>query len=430
MSIKPLQYLLLIVLALTRIGIVRAQDSVSYSAQLHKAKDEMNLILQGERPDYIKAGKILEPLVSVNPGNAEAWYYFGYAIDEYNMGNSEEMLKASLPLAMRASDAFQNCIELSDGKYKGSQLLFDPHTKILTIWGNQAFRYFNQGDMDSAYWCLNQAAIRGGINQSVLGYFRQVMQECGQNAYLFTNGDMYAYYLAYLQTIQHFRTDINCIDLNFLQTGWAVPLYKKMNVLSDSMALVLQKGGRKLVNDSVVVRNDNQDAIGGDGVIRWKVRKTTSWTKGDIAFLNLLQTNRFRNDVFIVADVPSQMRLGLNVDNYLQLRGLTFKMVADTSTSNLNFLESRLSRLNPIPIDDSSFRNNPDNIQVLNNYRFAYTAAAVMSSAKGDLKLALDLIDLSLRKYPEQTLPFYAAQTKDWFYSLRSQAERGEPLKW
>jgi len=409
---------------------VHAQDSAAYANELRKAKDEMGLMLKGDRPDYIRAGKILEPLVSVNPGDAEAWYYFGYAIDEYNMNNSDEMLHASLPLAMRASDAFQNCIELSGGAYKGDRLLFDPHTKILTIWGTQALRYFDQGDKDSAYWCLNQAAIRGGINQSVLGYFKQVMQECGQNAYLFTNGDMYVYYLAYLQTVEKFRPDIKCVDLNFLQTNWAIPLYKKMSTLSDSAALALQNGGRNLVNDSAVVWNDNLDAIGGDAVIRWKVNKPGSLQKGNIAFLNLLQQNKFRQDVFIAADVPSNMRLGLNVDNYLQLRGLTFKMVTDTSTSNLNFLESRLSRLNPIPIDDSSFVDNPDNIQVLNNYRFAYTAAAVMSSAKGDLKLALDLIDLSLRKYPENTLPFYAIQTKDWFYSLRSQAEKGEPLKW
>ncbi len=424
------KYWLVLGLLFSGAQILCAQDSVSYANELRKAKDEMGAMLRGERPDFIRAGKILEPLVSVNPGDAEAWYYFGYAIDEYNMGSSEEMLNASLQLAMRASDAFQNCIELSEGNYKGSRLLFDPHTKILTIWGNQALRYFNKGNKDSAYWCLNQAAIRGGINQSVLGYFRQVMQECGQNAYLFTNGDMYVYYLAYLQTVQKFRPDINCVDLNFLQTSWAVPLYKKMDVISDSMALAMQQGGRNLVNDSAIVLNENLDAIGGESIIRWKVQKPSSMAKADMAFLNLLQKNQFRKDVFIAADVPSNMRLGLNVDNYLQLRGLTFKMVTDTSSSNLNFLESRLSRLNPIPVDDSSFRNNPDNIQVLNNYRFAYTAAAVMSSAKGDLKLALDLIDLSLRKYPEITLPFYAIQTKDWFYSLKSQAEKGEPLKW
>lgn len=425
-----LKYSLLLGLTFSSLTHSHAQDSTSYANELRKAKSEMKLMLTGDRPDYIKVGKILEPLVSVNPGDAEAWYYFGYAIDEYNMGSSEQMLNASLPLAMRASDAFQNCIELSDGVYKGERLLFDPHTKILTIWGNQALHYFNKGDKDSAYWCLNQAAIRGGINQSVLGYFRQVMQECGQNAYLFTNGDMYVYYLTYLQTVQKFRPDINCIDLNFLQMKWAVPLYKKMNIISDSMALAMQNGGRNLVNDSATVLNENLDVIGGDSLVRWRVRKPSELMKGDIAFLNLLQKNQFRKDVYIAADVPSNMRLGLNVDNFLQLRGLTFKMVTDTSSSNLNFLESRLSRLNPIPIDDSSFRNNPDNIQVLNNYRFAYTAAAVMSSAKKDLKLALALIDLSIRKYPENTLPFYAVQTKDWFYSLKSQAEKGEPLKW
>ena len=430
MGINAFRYMSVAILVLSGLRTAQAQDYANCAHELRKAKDEMAQMLTGGRPDYIKAGKILEPLVSVDPGNAEAWYYFGYAIDEYNMGSSEEMLNASLPLAMRASDAFQNCIELSGGIYRGERLLFDPHTKILTIWGNQALRYFNKGDKDSAYWCLNQAAIRGGINQSVLGYFKQVMQECGQNAYLFTNGDMYVYYLTYLQTVQKFRPDINCVDLNFLQTSWAIPLYRKMNVFSDSMALVLQKDGCNLVNDSAVVLNDNLDAIGGDPVIRWKVSSPASMSKGDRAFLNLLQKNQFRKDVFLAADVPSDMRLGLNVDNYLQLRGLTFKMVSDTSSSNLNFLESRLSRLNPIPMDDSSFRDNPDNIQVLNNYRFAYTAAAVMSSAKGDLKLALDLIDLSLRKYPENTLPFYAAQTKDWFYSLKSQAEKGEPLKW
>ncbi|QES89893.1 hypothetical protein [Rhizosphaericola mali] len=409
-------------------------DSATIKKNLNKAKEEMELMFHGETPDYIKAGKLLEPIVAQDPGNAEAWYFFGYAIDQYNMSAGANMLNASLPLAIRASEAFQNCIELSDGKYKGEKLLFDPYTKILTIWGTQALKYLQKDKKDSAIWCLNQAAIRGGINQTTLGYFRQVLQECSQNSYLFTYGDMYLYYIVYLQLVEKFRPDINYIDLNLLNADWSFPLLVKSKIIPDSIATKINypDNVKKWEDQNVTVPNYNQDAIGGDSSVSWIVNPNTKGglTRSSVILLNLLKENAFRQDVFFVTDVPSKASLNLTINNYLQLRGLTFKMVADTAKSNLNFLESRLKRLNTIPVEDTTFKNNQDNIQVLNNYRFAYTAAAVMASNQGDSTLALELLDLCIRKYPERTLPFFANQTREWFYQLVDRAEKKQPLKW
>lgn len=187
---------------------------------LERAKTEMKKLNTGEEPDYTSAGKWLEEVVKADQNNPEAWYYYGCAIDRYNHKDGESITASNEALTENASLAFENCLHISNDKYTGDILLLDPHTKILAAWGAQALYYIYHNDRDSAIYCLQQASQRGGINKTVAGYFKQVLDECVTGAYLFTTGDMYTYYLLYLQLNEHYRLDINCIDLNLLNTRW------------------------------------------------------------------------------------------------------------------------------------------------------------------------------------------------------------------
>ncbi|HEY0298379.1 MAG TPA: hypothetical protein VGB84_04090, partial [Arachidicoccus sp.] len=328
---------------------------------------------------------------------------------------------SSLTLAQKSSDCFSNALDLSNGKYTGNILLFDPHTKVLSVWGAQAFRYLNEGKKDSAVWCLQQAEIYGGINQTVKGYFQQVLDECSDSSYLFTNGDLYLYYLAYIQYVLQYRQDVHCVSLNFLNTQWYPQMLSKFGILplsisNDSLAKIQSI---KWKSQDIVLSNNA--AVQGDSTISWTLNATNGdyLLRSDIILKSFLGENGFRKNVFFAADVPESMRLFLGMKNYAQLRGLTLKIVPQKNTTNLSFLQNRLAQLNELSDEDSAFTFNKDNIQVLNNYRFAYTAAANLAMLQNQANAAQDIISFEEKKYPESMLPFYADATKNWFIAFK-----------
>jgi len=356
------------------------------------------------------------------PDNPEAWYFYGYAIDRYNSSNGETMLNAQLSLTKKASEAFEKAINLSHDEYKGERLVLDPHTKILTVWGSQALRYQFEGKTDSSNWCLREAYLKGGIDNTVLQYFRQVLSECSRNAFLFTNGDMYLYYFAYLQSLEHFRNDVKCIDLNLLNTKWYPEWLVKKNILPLSFSaqelqkLDIVKWEKQNIN--IPVKN-NSDSVSS---ITWTLPPTFDkkyLLRSDRILLDFLQHNGFRSNVFFANDVPQEMYLFL--DDYLQLKGLTYFMIPRKNSTDIDELAEQLKTLKPLPENAKKYLNNSDNIQVLNNYRFAYAIAAQIALSKNKSDKALQLIEAVERKYPEKVLPFFAEEAKQWFYKLKEQ---------
>jgi hypothetical protein len=394
---------------------------------LERAKAEMKKSGTGDQPDYISAGKWLEEVVKADTNNAEAWYYYGCAIDRYNHADGEGITASNVGLTENTSLAFENCLHISNDKYTGDILLLDPHTKLLAAWGAQALSYLNKNNIDSAVWCLKQAEEKGGINKTVAVYFKQVLDECGHNAYLFTTGDMYTYYLLYLQYAEHYRQDVTCIDLNLLNTFWYPKwLGGKAAVQYSYTPGELDKIGHARWDEKEVaipVKNENYT----DSSIVWLLKPTHGaiLLRSDRILLDILQQNAFEKPVYFAGDVPPNMRL--YVDSCLQTKGLTDRLMPYVTAQNEAELTARLKKLPVLPYD-GTYLNNQDDIQVLNNYRFAYTTAAIIASKNGHGEEARQLIDASEGKYPETLLPFFAGTTKQWFVQLKKKAEEGEKL--
>lgn len=395
---------------------------------LVKAKDEMKKARTGEQPDYIAAGKMLEDVVKSQPQNAEAWYYYGCVLDRYNHKDGEGIINSQQSLTDNTSLAFENCLALSSDKYTGDILLLDPHTKLLAAWGAQALYYEYNNNRDSAEWCLKQAVQRGGINRTVLNYFRQVLDECGRNGYLFTTGDMYTYYLLYLQLVERNRTDVTCIDLNLLNTQWYPAWLQSKNGVTFNYSPEELAKIKAIRWDAADATIPNRYAAYGDTAIHWKLKPSQNGflLRSDQLLLDILQSIAFTKPVYFAGDVPGNMKLFL--DTWLQCKGLTYKLspVKD-ATSDIE-LASRLKRLPVLSSESTTYLNNRDNIQVLNNYRFAYTTAAINLSRNGYTDEALQLIQTAENKYPEDLLPFFADATKQWFLQLKDKAVKGEKL--
>ncbi|SIS70170.1 hypothetical protein SAMN05421788_101710 [Filimonas lacunae] len=402
---------------------VFAQEG-DFKRDLDKAKEEMKRNGDDELPDYNRAGRLLESAISKNANSAEAWYFYGYAIDKLNSQEGEGMIKVQVGLTTKASEAFEKAVTLSNDVYTGELMLLDPHTKILTVWGSQAIRYAYDNKNDSAVWSLEQAATRGGIDRTVLTYFRQVLEECGKGAYLFTNGDLYLYYLYYLQTVEKYRTDVICVDINLLNTRWYPRWLVKRRLIPTSYSpadlekLDIMRWDVKQVN----IRNNNSNIA--DTGISWKLWPSYGkkyLLRSDRILLDVLQQNAFTKEVNFPGDVPNTMSLFL--EKYLRVQGLTNKLSTDTTEINISVLISRLKKLRYLSATSRGYLNNRDNIQVLNNYRFTYTTAVSIASQQNKNAVAAELMESVEHKYPETALPFFDPGTKEWFERFRKKVE-------
>lgn len=412
------------------IGLTAFSQEGDFKRDLDKAKEEMKRNGDDEYPDYNRAGRLLESALSKNTSNAEAWYFYGYAIDKLNSLEGEGMVKVQLGLTTKASEAFEKCVALSNDVYTGEMLMLDPHTKILAVWGSQAIRYAYDNKPDSALWSLQQAAARGGIDRTVLTYFRQVMEECGKGAFLFTNGDLYLYYLYYLQTVEKYRTDVNCVDLNLLNTRWYPRWLVKRRLLPVSYSPAdLEKLDIMRWDAKTMYMHNNNSAVADTG-ISWQLWPSFSkkyLLRSDRILLDVLQQNAFVKEVYFPGDVPNTMTLFL--EKYMRVQGLTNKLSTDTSEINISSLISRLKKLRYLSATSRGYLNNRDNIQVLNNYRFTYTTAISIALQQNKSTTAAQLMESVEHKYPETALPFFSSEARDWFARLRKKTEENAKME-
>lgn len=409
-------------------GLAQEADDKHYQRAKRILTEKVNA---GENVDFNDVGYVLEQYTLNNPGNPEAWYFLGYAIDKFNSYDGENLIRSNLLLAQKASQCFENALELSNGLYKGKRLNLDPHTKILSIWGGQALRYFYENKLDSTVWCLEQAKSKGGINETVLRYFSQLLDDVSDSAYLFNAGDMQVYYIAYLQHVLKARTDVRNINLDYLNTIWYPQMMKERGRLE------LQINNEELRNIKPVawiardISIPNARFPAGDSVLTWHLRPTFEGglLRSDQILLRLLEQNAMKRDVFFPSGLPGNFRLYLSTTNYLQLRGLTVKVNTVEGTNDVDYLRARLPSLSPLTGKNTDYLQNPDNLQVLNILRFAHAWTAEYALLEKDTALAKRTFEVAEEKYPETLLPFYDDNDKNWYMTLKEKIEAMEVVQ-
>lgn len=404
--------------------IVKAPGQTIDKKRYERAKKEITaLINNNQKANFNDVGYIFEQYIQQNPGDAEAWYFLGYAIDKYNSFNGEDIIYSTLSLATKSSECFQNCLELSGGKYQKDRILLDPHTKILSIWGGQAFKYMYQNKPDSAVWCLQEARARGGIDPTVLRFYSQMLDDVSDSAYFFNAGEIQAYYISYLQQVLKARNDINSISIDYLNTFW-YPLHIAGQGKLPIPRLELED--IKPINwtaQTVYIQNSRYPE--GDSLLSWRLKPSFEnlLLRSDQILLKLLQQNAMEKDVFFPSGLLSNIRLNLGTNNYLQLRGLTAKLNSVKGSNAVDYLRQRLPSLSPLTGKDLSYLNNQDNLQPLNLLRFVHAWTAEYALAESDTSLAKTCFKLAEEKYPEKYLPFFDDKDKNWFRALEAKTD-------
>ncbi|MBA65270.1 MAG: hypothetical protein CMG55_05670 [Candidatus Marinimicrobia bacterium] len=164
-------------------------------------------------------------------------------------------------------------------------------------------------------------------------YSYNILQSCGPNGIIFTNGDNDTFPLWYLQEVEKVRTDVAVVNLSLLNTPWYIkqwrdkrPKQTKFINLSDpqidKLTSTLQQWKTRTVQ--VPVYNDPENK---EGYIEWEMKPTYAGQAlrvQDMMIMKIIDDAAWRVPIYFAVTVSQQNRIGL--DQYLDMQGLTFQL--------------------------------------------------------------------------------------------------------
>jgi len=237
-------------------------------------------------------------------------------------------------------------------------------------------------------------------NYVAYDYSHNILESCEPNAIIFTNGDNDTFPLWFLQYVKNVRRDIRVVNLSLLNTDWyikqlrdeeprvpitladaqieglqAIPWQKQNVTINVPKATYDQVYNQLLRIDSTLVREENpainlevEPTLYGQGI---RVQ--------DLMVLRILQDNQFRRPIYFAVTVSPDNKL--NLDNYMRMDGLAFK-VLPVKLGNRRIVDPQLMWTN---ISEKFLYRNLNNPKVyyddntkslLGNYRSAFLTLA------------------------------------------------------
>ena len=188
-------------------------------------------------------------------------------------------------------------------------------------------------------------------------YSYNLLQSCGPNGIIFTNGDNDTFPLWYLQEVEKLRTDVAVVNLSLLNTPWYIkqwrdkrPKQTKFINLSDlqidKLTSTLQQWDTRTVQ--VPVYNDPKNE---KGYIEWEVKPTYAGQAlrvQDMMIMKIIDDAAWRIPIYFAVTVSQQNRIGL--DQYLDMQGLTFQLKSHKTkpVDTEKMYENLMTRIGPV----------------------------------------------------------------------------------
>ena len=164
-------------------------------------------------------------------------------------------------------------------------------------------------------------------------YSYNLLQSCGPNGVIFTNGDNDTFPLWYLQEVEKLRTDVAVVNLSLLNTPWYIKQWRDKRSEStqfiklsdfqiDELTSKLTRWEKQKVQVPVFDDPENED-----GYIEWEMKPTyggQALRVQDMMIMRIINDARWRIPIYFAVTVSQQNRIGL--DRYLDMQGLTFHL--------------------------------------------------------------------------------------------------------
>ena len=257
------------------------------------------------KQDYQKAIAALEEAVSLEPNNPSAHYYLAYAYSGLNRKISRGTSYRDRYLTIKSSIQMETVIRLSPAF--PAKLILSPYSKITSEWASLALHYYNNNDLDSAFWAFSQGRKRGGFSEFMLNIHRIQLDHCPKNSILFSKGDDNTFNFLYLQVIENHRADVAVIDLNLINKLW----YQNMLIQRSVVDFAPSKKTREDYhfvswNDTIIeipLNNTNR-------VFSWDFEARGSnpfyLYYGDLAMMSMISKNQFHRPVLFINGIPNE----------------------------------------------------------------------------------------------------------------------------
>ena len=187
-------------------------------------------------------------------------------------------------------------------------------------------------------------------------YSYNLLQSCGPNGIIFTNGDNDTFPLWYLQEVEKLRTDVAVVNLSLLNTPWYIkqwrdkrPKETKFIDLSDKqidkLTSTLQQWETRTVQ--VPVYNDPKNE---KGFIEWEMKPTYAGQAlrvQDMMIMKIINDAAWNVPIYFAVTVSQQNRIGL--DQYLDMQGLTFQLKSHKTkpVDTEKMYENLMTRIGP-----------------------------------------------------------------------------------
>ncbi|MDF2454222.1 MAG: tetratricopeptide repeat protein [Cytophagaceae bacterium] len=387
----------------------------SFESLLGKGKAEFKKDF--EEQDYAMAASYLKKAVTLEPENAEAHYFLGYAYSRLNSKDGRSMIDMDLQLNKRCSDEFEQVIQLTP-KYTGELVVLDPYSKLTSEWGSMAMCYLKHDKLDSAVWAFNEGKRRGGFGEFFLAVNRRILSQCSKKAILMTSGDNITIPLWYLQLVENYRADVTVIDVGLLNTTWYPQLLKsKYHVSFDQPQVVIDTLEYVHWKDSMVfVRNKYAYKD-----FSWTVKPTIYeeyLQRSDQLFLSILKANEFESDVYFTIGFAENDYMGLN--DYLYPM-ILLDQVNVNNKKEYDFATYLSEMKNSLDLIKTMNLNSTDQFNFVEQLRYnllIHVDKSHKASRKKEVMQLLKLLDTYL---PDQKFPYPSDETKKYVNYLRKQ---------
>ncbi len=251
-------------------------------------------------------------------------------------------------------------------------------------------------------------------------YAYNLLQSCGPNSLLFTNGDNDTFPLWFLQEVEGVRRDVRIVNLSLLNTGWYIKQLRDREPRVDMGAVMTDEYIEETLTDTQMVdlykrvwreprRPQEYVSLGLDTKVTALPGHDLLRIQ-DIMVIGIVYWNAWERPIHFALTVASSNRVGL--DPYLEMQGMTMQLVPEkvSGPGNADILAHNLMEVYKFRgVADATVYKDVNTMRLLQNYRACVMTLAEAYQAGG----RIDELAEALR-WAEQTIPmgwegFYAA---------------------